>query len=191
MTAPPEAPAADNTACQVSFEVENVGKTLEHSKKRVKWVFGKGGKEYSVTLLWSKLSGKRIVSVDDKEVFSEEKKAATFFHKFETEEGMHLHVLATSATPSKKFVSPNFIKYELIIDGQRFVKLPKQDGTPAPEEEPHNGPGSIFDILFPQGYHEREKKTSASYSTKAALAREVNRRVLEQANANSQEATSN
>ncbi len=170
---------------QVSFLVENVGKKREKSKKRVTWVFGQGSKEYTVTLLWSKHSGKRLVYMTNAEVFFETKKAVTFFHKWTTHDGaLDLHIVATSATPSKKFVSPNFIKYELILNGQRFVKLPHKDGTPALEEKTDDRPGSIFDILFPQGYQNTTIKSEGPYRTKSTLTKEVHQRVIKQANYN-------
>lgn len=171
---------------QVSFDVENVGKTIEASKKLVTWVFGVvGGTEYKVKLQWSKVSGKRQIMVNDKEEYFEEKKTATFFHRWETDDkNFKFHILATAATPSKKFVSPNFLKYELLINGQRFVQLPKKDGTPAAKDEKHTtAPSSIFDIIYPQGYHESTQKTETAFSTKASMTKEVNRRIMEQANA--------
>ena len=75
--AAPEQPIEENGAYQISFEVENCGKTVEQSKKRVTWIYGVGGKDCKITLLWSKLSGKRFIFVDDEEVYSEERKAAT------------------------------------------------------------------------------------------------------------------
>jgi hypothetical protein len=170
---------------QVSFQVENVGKTLEKTKKRVTWVFGKGDREYNITLVWSKHSGKRLVYMADAEVFFETKKTITFFHKWTSQEGdMNLHIVATSVTPSKKFVSPNFLKYELIINGQRFVKLPLKDGSSPPEEESHDCPTSIFDIMFPQGYKDTTIKSEGPYRTKKSLTKEVNEKVIKQANFN-------
>lgn len=172
---------------QVSFQVENVGKTLEKTKKRVTWVFGKGNREYNITLVWSKHSGKRLVYMADAEVYFETKKTITFFHKWASQDGdLNLHIVATSVTPSKKFVSPNFLKYELIINGQRFVKLPLKDGSPAPatEEESSDGPTSIFDIMFPQGYKDTTINSEGPYRTKKALTKEVNEKVIKQANYN-------
>lgn len=170
---------------QVSFQVENVGKTIEKTKKRVTWVFGKGDSEYNVTLVWSKNSGKRLVYMAGSEVFFETKKTVTCFHKWTTQDGnLNLHIVATSATPSKNFVSPNFLKYELIINGQRFVKLPLKDGTPAPEEESDHRPTSIFDVMFPQGYKDTMIKSEGPYSTKKTLTKEVNEKVIKQANFN-------
>ena len=170
---------------QVSFQIENVGKTLEKTKKRVTWVFGKGETEYNITLVWSKHSGKRLVYMADAEVFFETKKTITFFHKWTSQDGAtKFHIVATSVTPSKKFLSPNFLKFELIINGQRFVKLPFKDGTPAPEEEAREGPTSIFDIMFPQGYKETTLKSEGPYRTKKSLSKEVSEKVIKQANFN-------
>jgi hypothetical protein len=169
---------------QISFQVENVGKTVEKSKKRVTWVFGQDTHEYTVTFVWSKHSGKRLVNMTGEEAFFETKKTVTFFHRWTTQDGsMNLHILASSATPSKKFVSPDFIKYELIINGERFVKLPKKDGTPAPEQEPYDGPGSIFDIIFPQGYRDKSVKSEGVYyKSKSSFNKEVSKRIVKQAN---------
>ena len=180
-------PLAADQFYQVSFEVENVGKKLEKSKKRVTWVFGQGTKEYTVTFLWSKQSGKRLVNMAGEEPYFEEKKSISFFHRWTTKDGkLNLHILASAATPSKKFVSPNFIKYELIINGERFVRLPKKDGTPAPPEEKHGVPGSIFDIIYPQGYTNKAVKSDGFYKTKSAFSKEVSQRILKQQNYNAQ-----
>lgn len=172
---------------QVSFQVENIGKKVEKSKKRVTWVFGRDNREYTITFVWSKQSGKRLVNMAGEEPFFEEKKTITFFHKWTTHDStMNLHILATAATPNKKFVGPNFIKYELIINGERFVKLPKKDGTPAPKEEPSDRPGSIFDIIFPQGYKSKTVKSEGFYKSKSSLSREVSQRIIKQTNYTSQ-----
>jgi len=179
-------PLAADQFYQVSFQVENVGKNIEKSKKRVTWVFGQGTHEHTVTLLWSKQSGKRFVYMADAEVYFEEKKSITFFHRWTSHDGtMNLHILATSVSPSKKFVSPDFIKYELIINGQRFAKLPKKDGTPVHEEKKEgNVPGSIFDIVFPQGYHEKTIKSEGAFRSKKSFSKEVTERVAKQSTYN-------
>lgn len=180
------APLAADQFYQVSFLVENAGKTISSTKKRVTWVFGQGDHEHTVTLVWSKQSGKRFVYMADAEIHFEEKKSVTFFHRWTSEDGkIRFHILATAASPSKKFVSPNFIKYELIINGERFAKLPHKDGTPAAEDTEANGlPGSIFDIIFPQGYHEKTINSEGPYRTKKTLSKEVSVRVAKQSTYN-------
>eukprot|EP00934_Nitzschia_sp_Nitz4_P007643 Nitzschia sp. Nitz4//scaffold171_size48012//30315//30905//NITZ4_007128-RA/size48012-processed-gene-0.5-mRNA-1//1//CDS//3329538710//7633//frame0 len=188
----PMPPLQEDQLYQVSFQVENVGKTIEASKKLITWVFGIPDREYKVTLQWSKLSGKRLVLEDDKQVFYEEKKSSSFFHRWTSQDGkMRLHILATSCTPGKKYVSPNFLKYELIINGQRFLHLPQKDEEPAvsmspsvdgQEEEHFEGPTSIFDVIYPYGYHEVSPKTEPAFNPKAYRTRQLNRRIMNEAN---------
>jgi hypothetical protein len=191
---------AADTLYQANFLLEDVGKRQASSKKRVTWIFGTHASaassvehEYTVTLVWSKRSGKRFVYMAGSEVFFEGKKTGVFSHKWTTKDHGHLklHILATAATPSKKYVADDFIKYELIIDGQRFARLSAKDGTPAPKEQTpqrHNKvPSSIFDIIYPNGHHdEKSTKGEAGYKSHAKLSHEVKQRVLKQSKYNAQ-----
>jgi hypothetical protein len=178
----------DDTLYQVNFLIENVAKRKPQGKKRVTWTFAKGDHEHTVTLLWSKRSGKQFVYMSDNEVFFGRKKGASvFFHKWTTRDGsMNLHILATAATPSKKHVAPGFRKYELIINSQPFYNMPRKDGTTPPtaaegEGNPKGLPTSILDIIYPNGYQDANAtKAGGAYDSHAKLHHEVRRRIAAQ-----------
>mmetsp|Transcript_2822 Transcript_2822/g.6635 ORF Transcript_2822/g.6635 Transcript_2822/m.6635 type:complete len:185 (+) Transcript_2822:154-708(+) len=141
---------SDNTSIkQVKHSVEDVGNVIKGSKKRISWTFMLGEEERTVVLLWSKSSGKRQVT-DGDYAHEETKKGNFCFHKWESRDA-ELHIIASSHTPAKGKVCDNFCKFELIVNGQPFSKLPNQDGSPLPPEE-GPGPYGIFDIVYPQGY---------------------------------------
>jgi hypothetical protein len=145
--------ANNDTLIQISFVVNNAGKKRPTSKKRITWTFGQGAEQHTVSFTWSKRSGKQRVDMDGTEVwFGRKKSASVFFHKWTTREGMHLHILATTKTP-KKNVSPEFRKYDLMINSQVFANLPFQDGSKPPERQGDSRmPASIVDIIYPTGY---------------------------------------
>jgi hypothetical protein len=182
----------DDTLYQVNFLIENVAKRKPQGKKRITWTFAKGDHEHTVTLLWSKRSGKQFVYMSDNEVFFGRKKGASvFFHKWTTRDGsMNLYILATAATPSKKHVAPGFRKYELIVNGQPFYNMPHKDGTTPPtaaegEGNPMGLPTSILDIIYPNGYQDANSaKAGGAYDSHAKLHHEVRRRMAAQSTYN-------
>lgn len=143
--------SSPGTRFQVSYEVENQGKRIETSKKSVTWVFSDESMvSTTVTLHWSQHSRKQSVELNEEEVWSgrPETTTSTFAYKWITEAGVKLHILASRVRPNAaKKEEISFLKYELMIDGQPFSKLPKQDGSSA--EQPQE---SIVDILYPDGY---------------------------------------
>ncbi|KAL3939326.1 MAG: hypothetical protein SGBAC_005929 [Bacillariaceae sp.] len=152
---------------QVKLTVEDLGSVIKGSKKRVSWTFSIGQEEHTVVFLWSKKSGKRQVIEGNDRIYEETKKGNFFFHKWvassfsscddDDNVATNLHILASSHTPAKGKVCDSFCKFELIVNGQPFSKMPHQDGTPLPKEE-GPGPYGIFDIVYPQGYDEHFTK---------------------------------
>jgi hypothetical protein len=142
-------------ACQLNFSIENCGRFFKTSKKRVSWVFSLGDQRHTVVFVWSKLSDKQTVQVDEKEEwFGTQKVASVFSHKWITDEGLKLHILACSRTPNRE--PKDFSKYELMIHSRAFTSLPFSDGN-----FPLNAQ-SIANILYPDGYHFDDEKYAAS-----------------------------
>lgn len=57
--------ATNAKACALYYEVANVGKTIESSKKRVVWRLKvEEGREFEITLTHSLASGKKVLRVD-------------------------------------------------------------------------------------------------------------------------------
>lgn len=136
---------------QVKHTIEDVGSVIKGSKKRISWTFSIGQQEERhVVLVWSKNSGKRQVT-DGDFVYEDTKKGHFFSHKW-NHQGLALHIIASSRTPTNgKMLCDGFCKFELIVNGLPFSRFPHHDGTPlVPLEGP--GPYGIFDIIYPQGY---------------------------------------
>jgi hypothetical protein len=134
-------------ARQVNFTVENCGRLFKKSKIRVSWVFSIGDQQHTVLFFWSKKSGEQRVEVDEKEEwFGRRQDASVFSHKWITDEGVKLHILASRTIPQGE--PSDFRKYELLINGQTFFSLPFQNGN-MPEAL---GDHSIVHILYPDGY---------------------------------------
>ena len=151
---------------QVSFLEESVAKVNKSSKRRVTWVFrvvSSTGydREHSVSLTWSKKSGKQEIEMDGAEQvwFGRRRGASVFDNRWETktEVPLKLHILATSAPP----LNNHFRCYDLIINGHVFAMLPQYNRAggygasqvPPMEEPAADGkPSSIFEIIFPNGY---------------------------------------
>lgn len=144
-------------ACQVNFTVEKCGRIFKKNKKRVSWVFSIGDQQHSVVFVWSKWSGKQSVEVDEKEEWAGRTKGASLFsHKWITDEGVKLHILASRTTPTRE--PSDFRKYELMINSQTFFSLPFQNGS-MPEALEHH---SIVHILYPDGYEWDDERYVAS-----------------------------
>ena len=145
------------TVYQVSYSEENVGKRVKHSKVRVTWNFvSNGGRDqHTVTLAWSKSTGKQEVRMDGEDVwFGRNKGRSVLDHNWTTrDERLRLHVLATCA-PNTKKMNEDFRSFDLVINGQLFASLPHQDGlgAPLPQQMAQNHPNSIIQILYPEGY---------------------------------------
>lgn len=169
---------SEETIYQVKFEVEDIGSRIKATKKRITWIFAVGDAEHKVTFVWSKQSGKQEVT-EGETVFSDSKAGSFYFRKWLSKEGdLRLHVLGTVHTPAKGKVA-NFRKYELIVNGTPFSRLPNKDGTPLPEKK-GQGPHGIYDVIYPHGYEKHFMKAQAPYKSRKQLDTEVKKRMSEQ-----------
>lgn len=150
---------------QVSFLEEGVAKYNKSSKTRVTWVFRASptanvadGREHSISLTWSKKTGKQEISMDEMNQvwFGRKRGASVFDHRWENDilgAPMEFRILATCAPK----LHETFRCYDLIINGQVFAYLPHYGTEGAalsimPETTTIDGkPGSIFDIIYPNG----------------------------------------
>jgi len=150
---------------RVSYEEENVGKMVKHSKTRITWKFVcHGGRRHAVELVWSKSTGKQEILMDGASIwFGRNKGRSVLDHNWTTpDESLKLHVLATCAPK----LSKDFRSNDLLINGQLFASLPttsisisdnpeeSEMETPwtAVHEYDKNNPKSIIQILYPEGY---------------------------------------
>mmetsp|Transcript_5354 Transcript_5354/g.10070 ORF Transcript_5354/g.10070 Transcript_5354/m.10070 type:complete len:200 (+) Transcript_5354:21-620(+) len=149
---------------QVSFLEEDVGRMNTKSKIRVTWVFrmedaSKQPEEHSVTLTWSKKTGKLEIGMDESDqIWFGKRQGASIFDYSWTAQNLtpplRFHVLGTCAPNFRK----NFRSFDLIINGQIFAHLPQYGGGGAVLEDDSipadadTSPRSIYEIIYPNGY---------------------------------------
>jgi hypothetical protein len=144
---------------KVSCTEEDVGRMVKHSKTRITWNFvANGGRSHTVSLAWSKTTGKQEIRMDGGEIwFGWNKGRSVLEHHWTTrDESLKLHVLATCAPK----MNQDFRNHDLLINGQLFASLPDwdEDGSgafrPPGNHNYHNNalPNSIIRILYPEGY---------------------------------------
>jgi len=129
-----------NPVYQVDWANEASGKRLAATKRRIRFRFGfsdaaaiqageKGpacrGEEHEVLLVWSLSSGKKLVTMDNKEVhFSCGGKLTQ--QKFETSWHMGCHTVKIIAHAAPPLVqTPGFRHVDLLIDGLSFFEFDK------------------------------------------------------------------
>ncbi len=144
---------------RVSYDEENVGKMVKHSKTRITWKFVcHGGRRHTIELVWSKSTGKQEILMDGASIwFGRNKGRSVLDHNWTTpDESLKLHVLATCAPK----LSKDFRSYDLLINGQLFASLPSDNQEESELETPwtaeheydKKNPKSIIQILYPEGY---------------------------------------
>eukprot|EP00752_Nemacystus_decipiens_P016286 g14565.t1 len=101
---------------QIYFEVSNIGRNVESSKKRARWkfCFGEEGREHEVTLIHSLMSGKKK-TIFDGELINEAQKVSKEW------------VFAWSFGAHLLRVGINFEEYGLVIDGIPFRNFSRRD----------------------------------------------------------------
>eukprot|EP00980_Cylindrotheca_fusiformis_P007573 scaffold1580_cov116-Cylindrotheca_fusiformis.AAC.8 len=170
---------SDDDLYQISFDVEDVGGHIKASKKKITWVFEIDGQERSVTFTWSKQSGKQEIT-DGDTVLSDSKNGSFYFRKWASSGGLQLHILGTVHTPGKGNVANEFRKYELIINGNPFSRLPKKDGTPAAKKE-GKLPEGIYDVIYPRGYENHFARAEAPLKSRKQLEKKVKKNLAAEA----------
>lgn len=146
------------TFYQAGFHEENLGKYRKQSKKKATWIFcTSDGVAHTVSLTWSKQTGKLEVAMDGTVVwFGRRPGASVFDHRWTTHDYHHqqlregdihndynndcsvesvpplqLHIVATCAPR----MNETFRKYDLLINGHVFADLPTTkppSGSPIP-----------------------------------------------------------
>ncbi|CAN0215777.1 unnamed protein product, partial [Ectocarpus sp. 12 AP-2014] len=101
---------------QIYFEVSNIGRNVESSKKRARWkfCFGEEGREHEVTLIHSLMSGKKK-TIFNGELINEAQKVSKEW------------VFAWSFGAHLLRVGINFEEYGLVIDGIPFKNFSRRD----------------------------------------------------------------
>ncbi|KAG7377333.1 hypothetical protein PHYBOEH_000923 [Phytophthora boehmeriae] len=111
--------AANARAAALYFEVSNVGKTIESSKKRVIWRLKvEEGRAFEIALTHSLASGKKVLRVDGIVKYTSQSLSfGDWDYVFNLPGGHCVHIII------KPSVDLNDM-YDLIIDGMSFRRLP-------------------------------------------------------------------
>ena len=144
MTIPKEGPKFDmriNPVYQVDWMNQAAGKHMAATKRRIRFRFGFSdaaalqagetgsacrGEEHEVLLVWSLLSGKKVVSMDDRVVhISCEGKITQ--SRFETSFPLGYHTLKiiAHAVPPSRNVDSGWRQFDLLLDGLSFFAFAK------------------------------------------------------------------
>lgn len=120
------ADAIDGEVYKIYTEVANAGKTIEGSKKRIKWLFGYTGsdQDHEVVLIHSLVSGKKTILENGSEIVSVSSVLAQdFSHGWQSNAGRRIYrVEANIGVASEHF-------YTFSVDGVRFVEMPTKAAT--------------------------------------------------------------
>lgn len=136
------------TLYQIGYYEENLGKHRKQSKKKLTWVFRVvdsdfAGHDHTVSLIWSKSTGKQEVEMDGVNVwFGRRPGSSVFEHRWTTStmtpassaftQPLQLHIVSTIAPK----LHENFRKHDLILNGQVFTNLPPCATTTSSDGEP-------------------------------------------------------
>jgi len=141
---------------QIDFNYVSEGKYISMTKRRICWRFGfsnrdalergesgtacRGG-EHDVVIVWSVISGKRLIIVDGEEIHRETIRGSTFEYTW-TMKDKHVLRVITKATPSIRATN-TARQYDFFVDGQSFFILPKvfELGIKGPSDSFHRLPG--------------------------------------------------
>lgn len=160
-----EAMEGDEMFLQAGFVVENCGFIVPTSKKRITWRFLKRGDDtpHTVTLIWSKNTGKQCVLMDGEEIyFGINEGSSIVSYQWTARDGTAYHILACSTSPNEN-ATGGFQKYDLILNNQTFSSLRRfSDGYKPPKRGMSFHPTSIAELLFPEGYQVRETLPDAA-----------------------------
>jgi len=123
---------------QIDFSAIAAGKRVSSTKRKMRWRFGYAntqalaagrngtdcrGEEHDVTIVWSITSGKRVITMDGKEVHYSTNRASLLEFSWQTKGNHVIKVLCHAAPPMT--AQPGFKQYDLSIDGQSFFTMPK------------------------------------------------------------------
>ncbi|KAL4165993.1 hypothetical protein KRP22_014699 [Phytophthora ramorum] len=113
--------AANARAAALYYEVSNVGKTIESSKKRVIWRLKvEEGREFEIALTHSLASGKKVLRVDGIVKYTSQSLSfGDWDYVFNLTGGHCVHIII------KPSVDLNDM-YDLIVDGMSFRRLPER-----------------------------------------------------------------
>ena len=109
------------------------------------------GEEHDVTVVWSIASGKRIITMDGKEINHSITRAGVLDFSWTTRGNHVMKILAHASPPMN--APPGFRQYDLLIDGQSFFFLPKmyELGVKGTGKSPRGAQGYGSPVTSPVG----------------------------------------
>lgn len=123
---------------QIDFNAIASGKMIAMTKRHIKWRFGFAnqealesgkqgidcrGEEHDVTLIWSVVSGKRMLMSNGRQLLVGVSKGKMFEHTWVNHRGNTLRLVAYSSQPMSSQLAKR--QYDLFIDGVSCFVLPK------------------------------------------------------------------
>lgn len=147
---------APPTIYQIEFSKENIGKTKNDTKRRLKWIYAIGTTDrHEVLFTWSTVSGKQHVTINGETVISQQWQRTVFNEKMLTTSRGHpieLRLVCTRTMPTG--AHPNFRQYELLINDRPYFTYPRLDGKGfAVEADTPERPMSVLGLLYPGKYY--------------------------------------
>ena len=141
---------------QINFSVQNIGKTKQDTKRRIKWVYAIGDNDrHEVIFTWSLVSGKQLVTINGETMISQQWQRTVFNEQILTTSNGHpviLRLVCSRTVPSG--AHSNFRQYELLINDRPYFTYPRLDGRGfAVEAETPELPTSILGLLYPGKYY--------------------------------------
>mmetsp|Transcript_54921 Transcript_54921/g.66145 ORF Transcript_54921/g.66145 Transcript_54921/m.66145 type:complete len:537 (+) Transcript_54921:105-1715(+) len=169
---------------QVDFKAATAGKTLAITKRRVGFRFGFAnsesyaqgltgaecrGQEHEVILIWSIVSGKRLVIFDKKilhQSVTKHNKTSDFYYTFSFGQGHEVQLIARALPPrSSRIGQEKMRQYDMVLNGLSFFNFDPiyQLGIKNPT---HHHEYSIFQTL-PSAANERVSPVSSPTTERA------------------------
>mmetsp|Transcript_32670 Transcript_32670/g.72037 ORF Transcript_32670/g.72037 Transcript_32670/m.72037 type:complete len:229 (+) Transcript_32670:198-884(+) len=155
---------------QIDFSVENVGKTMQDTKRRIRWVYAIDTTDrHEVIFTWSTVSGKQVVTINGDTMLSQQWQRTVFNEQLLTTSGgrpIQLRLVCSRTAPIG--ANSNFRKYELLINDRPFFTYPRLDGKGcAVDADRPDRPMSILGLLYPGKYYTGDGGFSGSVTKRS------------------------
>ena len=107
----------------IDFNATACGRCIGHSKRKVKFRFWQAIEEHELILIWSINSGKQVVLLDGRVIYSTVSRSSTVDISHTTHDNTNFRLVAHRYQSSER----GSYQYDLFINGTSFFSLPKMD----------------------------------------------------------------
>lgn len=105
----------------IDFNVTSCGKYCGHTKRKVQFRFWQAIEEHELALIWSINSGKQVVLLDGRVIYSTVSRSSTVDISHTTHDNTNFRLVAHRYPSSER----GSYQYDLFINGKSFFSLPK------------------------------------------------------------------